>query len=317
MSLTMRLYTNDDYWTIREFLRAVFGRNQFRPHSWDVVRWDYWRWHGNENIEHFKLDEVIFIWENADGKIAAVLNPEGHGEAFFQVHPDFRSPQLEAEMLEVAETHLAQLDAQGCHRLHVWANADDELRQTLLSARGYTRGKSPEYQRRRMVSREIPDAPIAPGYTLRALGEVSEHPARSWVSWQAFHPAEPAENYRGWEWYRNVQRAPLYRRDLDLVAVAPSGEFAAFCTVWFDDVNRTGVFEPVGTSPAHQRRGLGKALMREGLRRLDWLGATRAYVGSYSPAAHALYASAGFIEYDVLERWAKTWSPDPGKNGPV
>jgi hypothetical protein len=35
----------------------------------------------------------------------------------------------------------------------------------------------------------------------------------------------------GWRWYRDVQRAPLYRRDLDLVAVAPDGELAAFCTL--------------------------------------------------------------------------------------
>jgi ribosomal protein S18 acetylase RimI-like enzyme len=100
-----------------------------------------------------------------------------------------------------------------------------------------------------------------------------------------------------------VQRAPLYRRDLDLVAVAPGGEFASFCTVWFDNVNRMGVFEPVGTAPAHQRRGLGKAVMSEGLRRLKHLGATLATVGSYSNEAGALYSSLGFTEYDLLERW--------------
>jgi ribosomal protein S18 acetylase RimI-like enzyme len=135
------------------------------------------------------------------------------------------------------------------------------------------------------------------------LGDEKELPARSLVSWRAFHPNEPDDHYEGWTWYLNVQRAPLYRRDLDLVAVAPGGEFASFCTVWFDDVNRMGVFEPVGTAPAHQRRGLGKAVMCEGLRRLKHLGATLATVGSYSNEAGALYASLGFTEYDLLERW--------------
>jgi GNAT superfamily N-acetyltransferase len=124
------------------------------------------------------------------------------------------------------------------------------------------------------------------GYTLRALGDECELPARSWLSWKAFHPDEPDEKYQGWEWYRNVQRVPLYRRDLDLLAVAPHGELAAFCTVWFDDVTRTAVFEPVGTHPAHQKRGLGKALMTEGLRRAQRLGATLATVSSYGKAAH-------------------------------
>jgi mycothiol synthase len=145
------------------------------------------------------------------------------------------------------------------------------------------------------------------GYTLRALGDAAELPARSWVSWKAFHPDEPDEAYDGWTWYPNVQRAPLYRRDLDLVAVAPNGELASFCTVWFDDVTRTGAFEPVGTAPAHQRRGLGKAVMVEGLRRLQRMGATLVTVGSYETAAHALYASVGFTEVDLCTPWLKEW----------
>ncbi len=71
-------------------------------------------------------------------------------------------------------------------------------------------------------------------------------------------------------------------------AVAPNGEYAAFCTIWFDDVTRSAYFEPVGTAPQHQRRGLGKAVMCEGLRRLKRMGATLALVGSYMPPAHAL-----------------------------
>ena len=47
----------------------------------------------------------------------------------------------------------------------------------------------------------------------------------------------------------------------------PDGELAAFCTVWVDPETRTAVFEPVGTHPNHQKRGLGKAVMTEGLRR--------------------------------------------------
>jgi mycothiol synthase len=116
---------------------------------------------------------------------------------------------------------------------------------------------------------------------VRALGEINELPLRSWVSWKEFHLDEPDEDYGGWEWYLNVQHAPLYRLDLDLVVVAADSEFASFCTVWFDDVNLTGAFESVGTAPAYQQRGLGKTVMSEGLRRLKKLGAKTAHVGSY------------------------------------
>jgi len=310
MKLTMRMYrVEDDYWRIREFLRQVFRLNDRRELSWQVYRFDYWRWHGIENMGHGRLEEDVFIWETADGRIAAVLNREGPGNAFLQVHPGLRTPSLEEEMIVVAEKHLAIPGPNGRRKLRVWTNEHNDLRQGILARRGYTKDDEPEYQRRRPMTgdraRSIPDVLVAVGYTVRALGDVEELPARSWVSWKAFHPDEPEDRYEGWDWYPNVQRAPLYRRDLDIVAVAPNGEFASFCTVWFDDVTRSGAFEPVGTAPAHQRRGLGKAVMCEGLRRLKRMGATLAYVGSYTLAAHALYASVGFTEYDLSEPWAK------------
>mgnify|MGYP003524653167 CR=1 FL=1 len=54
-------------------------------------------------------------------------------------------------------------------------------------------------------------------------------------------------------------------------------------------------------------RGLGKALMCEGLRRAARLGATLASVSSYSAPAHALYESVGFTEYDLSEPWRREW----------
>ncbi|HET9493841.1 MAG TPA: GNAT family N-acetyltransferase [Chloroflexia bacterium] len=304
MKLTMRPYCGeDDYWRIRDFLREVFLLNDRREWSWQACRFDYCRRHVYENVQHLRMEDTVYIWETRGGRIGAALTPEGRGDISLQVHPGFGTPSLLYEMLAVAEERLARPGPGGSRKLEVWAHEHDTMRHDVLAHRGYTRGEVPEYQRRRPLHMPIPDAPVAPGYTIRALGDVDEHPARSWVSWKAFHPDEPDDRYEGWEWYRNVQRAPLYRRDLDLVAVAPDGEFASFCTVWFDDVTRTGTFEPVGTAPAHQRRGLSKAVMCEGLRRLVRLGATMAYVGSYSPVAHAAYASVGFTEYDVSEPW--------------
>ena len=89
------------------------------------------------------------------------------------------------------------------------------------------------------------------------------------------------------------------------MAVAPNGGFASFCTLWFDDVTRSAYVEPVGTAPEHRRRGLGKAVICEGLRRIERLGATMAFVGSYEEPAHTLYASLGFTRYDLSEPWKK------------
>ena len=308
MKPTMRNYQNEtDYWCIREFLREVSLLNDRHDYSWSLLRWDYWRWHVNENIFHLKLEDVVTIWE-VNGQIAAVLNPDHDDEAFFQVHPHFREDISMAEMLAIAEGKLSKTKGTGSKELIVWVNAADDSTKAIFSERGYACSKfSTEHMRRCCLSQPVRDCVPPAGYAVRALGDESELPARSWLSWKAFHPDEPDDKYEGWEWCKNVQRVPLYRRDLDIVAVAEDGELAAFCTVWFDDVTRTAVFEPVGTHPTHQQRGLGKAVMSEGLRRAQRLGATLATVSSYGRAAHALYESMGFTEFDLLEPWIREW----------
>lgn len=304
----MRTYQGEsDYWRIREFLREVSLLNDRRDFSWSLLRWDYWVWHVNMNIYHLKLEDAVQLWET-DGRLVAVLNADTPGEAFFQIHPAYHNEVLLTEMLDAAEANLPGQKDDDSRELITWVNAADSTHKDILTRRGYTRSKfKAEHMRRRFFTQPIRDSVPQSGYSVRALGDESELPARSWLSWKVFHPDEPDEKYQGWEWYRNVQRVPIYNRDLDIVAVAPDGELAAFCTVWYDDVTRTAVFEPVGTHPDHQKRGLGKAVMSEGLRRAGKLGATLATVSSYSDAAHALYESMGFTDFDLLEPWIKTW----------
>ena len=148
MEWTMRVYQDeDDYWRIRAFLRDVFLLNGGRELSWQAYRFDHWRWHGAENLGHGRLEEDVFIWETAGGQIAAVLNPEGPGDVFLQVHPGLRTRELEEQMLEVAEKHPA-FSSQTGGKLRTWCNEDDGLRHHVLTRRGYTKGDCPEVQRR-------------------------------------------------------------------------------------------------------------------------------------------------------------------------
>ena len=74
--LQMRLYQGEsDYWQIRDFLRRIFLLNQRRELSWQAERFDYWRWHGVENMGHGCLERDVFIWQDNEGNIGAVLNP--------------------------------------------------------------------------------------------------------------------------------------------------------------------------------------------------------------------------------------------------
>jgi GNAT superfamily N-acetyltransferase len=262
-------------------------------------------WHVNRNIFGLNLDEVMYLWETDDGRIAAVLNPENPGQVYMQVDPDYHSRELEDEMMATAEKHLTTTALDGKTKLQIWTSRKDESRLCLLKERGYTRTKAEDWHRKRPLSLPIPDDSVAEGYTIRAVSGPEENEARSYVSWQAFHPDEPASAYQGAEWYDNIQKAPLYRRDMDIVAVAPDGELAAFCTVWFDPETLIGEFEPVGTAPKHQRRGLATACMLEGLRRLKAAGAIEGHIASWNEATHKLYGGLGFDTCDVAEAWVK------------
>jgi mycothiol synthase len=183
MKLTTRPYqTEDDYRRIRAFLRQVMLLNDVREMSWHVSRLDYWRWHVAANCEgRTSIADCIFLWETADGRLAAVLNQEGAGDVHLQVNPELRTPALEEEMLAVAEAHLAA-DRDGRRVLVVWRDDQDAMRLELLKRRGYNRGRWTESQWRRDLDAPIPGVSVPSGYTVRALGDVDELPARSWAS---------------------------------------------------------------------------------------------------------------------------------------
>jgi GNAT superfamily N-acetyltransferase len=310
MSITCRPYqTEDDFWRMRAFLRRVFELNGRRERSWHVIRLDYARWHTCLNIAEVTLDEIVTLWEDGGELVAFVMPDGGRGEAHLCIDPRWKTRELEAEMLAVAEERLPKIELDGARSLTVWAAAGDSLRQELLAERGYRKGDWPEHQWRRELDRPIPDVSPAAGYTIRPLGDGLELLERCYASGLGFHEGDikvAVENRNDPTWYRNIQTAPLYRRDLDLVAIAPDGAIAAFCTIWFDDVTRSACFEPVATVPAHQRKGLGKALLTEGLRRLQRMGATTAFVGGYSERANGLYGSV-MDDFDLDEPWEKGW----------
>jgi mycothiol synthase len=210
MKPILRSYRDEeDYWRIRQFLREVFIMNDRREHSWHVSRWDYLQWHMITNCQVCPpLEEVTSIWENTDGQIAAVMNPLDPDEAFLHIHPAFRTPELEQEMIAHAEQTFTNIQADGMRRLYVPVDEDDQFRKDILQGRGYAGIGNLGFEHYRDLDAPIPEPRIPPGYAIRSMGGVDEHPARSWASWQAFHPDEPDEDYDpDVSWYQNIQRA--------------------------------------------------------------------------------------------------------------
>jgi mycothiol synthase len=293
-----------DFDRVRDLLIQIYDLTR-KPFCWGIERWDYWRFYVRQFVTDQPWMHDVQLWETADGDLIAAANPESHQDIHLQIHPAYRE-QLESVMLDWAEDHRQAGCAEGVScKLEVWVY--DDIRRDLLRSRGYTApGRCYGYKRQRPLNEPI-DEPVLPeGYTIRSMAGDEDIPGRTLASAKANNLSRPASV----EEFKKLQSAPMYRADLDLLVVAPDGTIAAFATVWFDAVNRIGYFEPVATHPDYQRRGLGKALMNTGLRKLKMLGATDAYLGAAAEGAAArLYESVGFhITYREDIWWKDLWA---------
>lgn len=276
-----------------------------REFNWETRRWEgsYWC---VSNTDHADRDwgAHTHLWETAGGQIVGAAIPDGPGDLALQIHPEYRA--LEESILDWAEEHLAKTNENGQRELVTWAFEWDAERRDRLARRGYIpRPAWFWHNRRRAVSDPVPDLPLAEGYTLRSVCD-TDCDVECWVACsnlvfgQSYQP----------EFHRNFQRySPSHNYALHLVAEAPDGTFAAFAGLTVEAANRYATFEPVGTHPDHRRKGLARAVMFEGIRRLQALGTVdTVYVANWGTAdAGKLYASVGLELYTTTAAWVKTF----------
>lgn len=290
-----------DHRRICSFLEQVYSINK-NQQNWLSARWEYAAYFINplcHLMGKSEWENSIRIWETSEGVIVGVVSTEDAESTFIQIHPDYRF--IEEDMMVWAEENLAlPADEGNAKRITIWAHDKDKLRQSILTKRGYRKSEDFEYLRWQRLDKEIPDFELPEGYSIRSLEDGVDIFDKCETVAKAFKSSGlPLEVYR------EMQRAPLYRKDLDIVSIYKDDTIASFCTVWFEEKNRIGVFEPAGTHPDHQRKGLRKAVLIEGLKRLKALGAEIAYVGSYGEATGYFYESAGFINYEPHYPWTK------------
>ena len=100
---------------------------------------------------------------------------------------------------------------------------------------------------------------------------------------------------RSGEWVEaRLRQCSLYDPALDLAVETADGQVAGYSLYWFDPVTEVGLLEPMRVEDAHQRRGLARAMLTEGLDRLAKRGARRLKVGYGTDIGRALYVGAGF-----------------------
>lgn len=304
-TISRPLCGDEDFWRVQNLLIETYPITAL-GFNWDIRRWEGKRFYDAIPAWDPDFPPRVRLWEIEEGQLVGVVNPEGTGDAYLQLHPEYR--HLEDEMMAWAEEHLAAPTEDVSRRqLYIEAYEYDELRQQVLEQRCYEKTEHYGFTRRlRFTDQPVARPTIVEGYTLRATraDDSSDDQRIADLLNAAFN----RDFHNAIEYHNFTKFAPSFRRELDLVAIAPDGSFAAYVGIPYDETNRRGIFEPVCTHPDHRRRGLGKALMLEGLHRLKVRGALDATVGTGSMIpANRLYDSIGFTEKVRAYVWRKVF----------
>ena len=255
--------------------------------------------------KHYDPIELITIWEDDHGVAAWVLTNPSFKCFDAQVRPDLRGGDFERDVLELAYDLTANL-MQQYNVDSEWVYADafqgDSARSELLTTLGWEHDNEPPYVLNRTEINTI-DIPALPeDFSFRAASGIEDAAALAEIHNAAFNPTNWTP-----ELYRKVMESPGYDPKRELVIQAPDGTFVAFAVTWHDHLNRTGLFESVGTHKDYRRRGLGRAIVLYGLQEMAIAGmefATVAHFGD-NEAARGLYQSCGFKSWHLQDGYKK------------
>lgn len=252
----------------------------------------------------------LYLWETSDGRLIAYgwlyVPKTGDLDCWlgFNVHPEQRHQGLEADILTWAEATVRQIGQAQGRPTRLLASARDHQhdRLTLLKANGF-QSEREFFTMQRSLQIPVAEPEFPTGF--RRAHVQSEADLAAWVEmynatfidhWQ-FHPAQ-IDDHRYW-----TQNDPDYEPELDLVAIAPDGTFAAFCYCHIDrDYNtqmgcNEGYISALGTRRGYRRMGLARAMLLTGLQHLRQAGVETAKLGvdTRNPnCAYNLYQSVGF-----------------------
>lgn len=267
-----------NYWHVGDLLWGMYQNTVFDPRT------------------------AIALWESETGELLGFTLREAANSLEWQVHPKLRGQaELEQKMLD-----WALRDAKApADDPYFWAKvpSGDTATVALLEHNGFTRDEFHYFLMYRTLNEPVPAPTLPAGWMVRAVGGEDEWNERVELHREVWHPSRVTLDA-----YQRMRTIPGYDPSLDLVAVAPDGTFAAYCICWLDKANQYGEFEPVGTRAAYRGRGIGKAVMLEGLRRLQERRATRAFVVSlaHNVASRRLYESVGFVIGDTEYLYKKS-----------
>lgn len=273
------------------------------------------------NAPTFDKTRDACLWEDADGQLISygrlrITEPSEVIDVFlgFYVHPSARGISLETQIIEWSKQRLLQArEEHGLPvKLHCGARNCHTYRIAILENHGFTVERY-FFTMERSLSQLIPQPQFPHGFALRYVNGLQDASRmvdlwnNSFIDHWNYHPITV-------EIWKNMLTAPNYKPELDLVAIASNGTFAAWCRCGiFPEKNaRTGRNESsvggLATRRGFRKMGLGRAMLLSGMHQLKEAGMETVKLdvdADHPNGALRLYKSVSFSELHTQVYYVK------------
>ena len=273
---------NTDVQLIRDFVARL-------PHGLTVADLD-------ESLQLAPIKATTRLWQHNEDVVGFAF-VDDYNNLRFEIDPAHRSGQLAEEIVAWGVACMSKRNRETGQdsTLDTSCWTEDAWQIAMLQQAGFVRDDFRTLRYARALSKPVTVHPLPPGFSLRCVE--GDHEVEQLVP---LHRAAFSTTNMTVEQRLAIMQAPGYQRDLDLVAVAPDGELAAFCICGYEDArdgDTTGFTDPIGVHPRFQRLGLGKAVVTAGLRLLKSRGVATVELGTGSDnmPMQRLAESLGFV----------------------
>lgn len=273
------------------------------------------------------------IWKEPNGNLIGFgqlfiseQNDEIEGCLYFDIHPTWRGTTLQTEILQWSEQRMGEVQKErGVPvQLHTRCCEDRFEHLVRLEKQGFIHDRS-FLTVARSFNQPLPSFSLPTGFTIRPLSthkhnfQVPRHELNAWVElfnesfidhWGNYHFTAQTASY--------FLNNPSYKPELNLVAVAPDGTFAAFCVGsinWAENACsgcNEGWIEFLGTGRGFRKLGLGRSLLLAVMKQLQTAGIEQVKLGVDAQSltgAMRLYQSVGFQPIKTWRSYVKEIQP--------
>lgn len=295
MGINFSKYTSkagitEDYHRVRDFFISL-GYGEFT-----YTRWDWMATHGS--LDKAVLGE-IGVWEDEKQIVGVATVDCNFGIGFCLTLPEYTF--LKKEMLLYSKDNLSKHGEFGV----VIQDTDLEF-QDIAAELGFYATEEKENDAIFYLDKTSTEYKLPEGFYITTMKETFDLYQYMCVLWKGFNHELNGEGE--FEFPKELEAPckesmirPNVDLDLKIAVVAPNGNFAAYCGMWYDPKAGYAVIEPVATDPEYRKMGLGRAVVLEGIKRVGKLGAKTAIVGS----SQQFYYSIGLRPYKTSTIWRK------------